>query len=437
MNIWLDTLYGSFANMLTILNMLLIVQVFFGVGPFSRWLDYLKFAIIYFVYNVLIYLIFASVYSEESDFWGVYLLIYGFLLFVVAFLTRKQKWKQQLKYCLLTIPTILIYSNYAFVMKLFEQIFHLEGEAVSLYLMFADILLISTLFLYIGIYKCKKRSFFPMTKAETILCTILSFFSPVYSEILTLLQENMSPAYSVVWVVFVVSLNVAVFYGIIYRGNARHYRSLSENYKQQFDSEYTYFQDYKEQQQDVVKFRHDWKNHMLLLQSMLDQGEYDKAKDYFSKLPIQEGNRKGQVLTGNEVVDIILSAKQEKMSEAQIHLSCKGSLEPLQFMEAVDCCILFSNLIDNAIEANEKCEDGRYILIQAVENPGLLMVRLENKNQGAVRQKENHLLTTKEDGNLHGIGTQNAFEIIEKYGGEYKIDAEEDTFAILLLFPLH
>lgn len=40
---------------------------------------------------------------------------------------------------------------------------------------------------------------------------------------------------------FVIVLNIAVFYGIIYRNHAKYYKELSENFKEQFDSEYAYF----------------------------------------------------------------------------------------------------------------------------------------------------------------------------------------------------
>lgn len=84
------------------------------------------------------------------------------------------------------------------------------------------------------------------------------------------------------------------------------------------------------------------------------------------------------ILTGNEIVDLILASKTDELEHNQIKITCEGSLETFSFMEHVDCCILFSNLIDNAIEANLKLEKGRYITITTNGTNNLLYVEVSN-----------------------------------------------------------
>lgn len=208
------------------------------------------------------------------------------------------------------------------------------------------------------------------------------------------------------------------------------------HYREQFSSEYDYFKEYKNQQEETAHFRHDWKNHMLLLQGLLENGNYDKAAEYFHTLTAESISSGKRIFTGNEIVDIILSAKMTKIEEEEIAVSCNGGLEPLSFMEDVDVCILFSNLIDNAIEANAKCEGDRFLTIRVSHKPALFMIEVSNSLNGELREKEGYLLSSKEDSAAHGIGTQNIFSVVRKYAGEYSIRVQDKRFIFTMIFPL-
>lgn len=223
---------------------------------------------------------------------------------------------------------------------------------------------------------------------------------------------------------------------IIHRKKVRYYKELSEDYKEQFTQKYSYFKNYKEKQSDIAKFRHDWKNHMLLLQEMLDHGEYEKAKTYFTELSEKTVQSQQRILTGNEILDLILASKADELEQNQIQLTCNGRLETFNFMEDVDCCSLFSNLIDNAIEANLKLEQGRYITITTNRTNKLLYVEISNPMENMAKVIETGFQTTKRDSEKHGIGLRNVYEIFRKYHIEYYIITNEQEFSIQMLFEV-
>lgn len=432
MSEWVSAVLTIILNILSVLNITLILQLFFGIGLCSKIWHYGIIGGGFAIFNVII-----ALFAQKD--WVQLGAIFGYIVIIAFVMTKEKRWKS----VLFTIPAILLYIQWTSLLALDTRLLHMESYMIQLgdgtitlmnYLSDVLIMIILIVMIYFG---KRKHWLVPMTASETVFITLFCIFSPAIIEVFELLEETLNNStFSLVWMFFMNVLNVAVFYGIFHRRTAKYYIELSENYKQQFDSEYTYFKDYKEQQWDTAKFRHDWNNHMLLLQSMFEQGDYEKAQTYFSQLSMKCGGSHRRILTGNEVVDIILSAKEEELKKAQITVHCNGSLEQLEFMEAVDCCILFSNLVDNAIEANCKCEDKRYIRIQTTRNPGMLIITIENRKNGAVRQVGKRLLTTKEDIGCHGIGTQNAFEIVRKYQGEYQILTEEESFAIQMMFPL-
>lgn len=431
MNMIRDVLINITFNTFSVLDMILIMQLLLGVGFCRKKWHCGAFVASFLLMHAVMYLL----WPENSMLHMV--LVYAYITIVAMVLSPGRRFKTALR----VIPALWIYIQWGVVISMVQDLLPItippmrEVSTMTIIDLISDVVLFIMLAVVLRYFK-KRDRLSPITLWETIFLTAFSFFSPVFSEILEMLMEvRKSPVRSIVWTIFVVAVNIVVFYGIIHRRNARYYKELSGNYKEQFDSEYNYFEQYKKEQQDVRKFRHDWNNHMLVLQSMLENKEYEKAREYFSGLSDQMKSSDHHFLTGNEIVDIILNSKSERIRENHIAVECNGGLEGLDFMASADCCILFSNIIDNAIEANMAYEGTRFIKIHAVTNPANIVISVENALSGSIVRGEDGLVTTKEEKG-HGIGTQNAFAIIKKYKGEYEITTEKEVFSIRMLFPL-
>lgn len=417
----------------SVLDILLILQTFFGVDRCKKLWHYFAIGGIFIVLSVGLNICFA----EEELLCFIVTCLY--IALVATILAKERKWRP----VLLTIPAILLYLQWDNVYALLDVLFHLgkyaytwAETATDLYEILSDIILFVIL-LYITRVKKIEKEMLQFTIGETILVSFFCIFCPVLTTVLQYLEDMFDKfIYSMAWVSFVLILNFAVFYGIFHRKNARRYRELSENYKQQFNMEFSYFKEYKKEQKDIAGFRHDWNNHLILLTSMFEKGEYEKAKDYFEALSAKSKSEDEGILTGNELVDMILNAKQEKLKQEKIEVTYSKGLEQLQFMEPVDCCILFSNLLDNAIDANCKCDTERSIAINVYPKASTLIVTIENKMNEDLKIENGQFMTTKEDVKLHGIGMQNAFKIIKKYHGEYRIETKDNIFAFQILFPV-
>lgn len=249
-----------------------------------------------------------------------------------------------------------------------------------------------------------------------------------------MLQETFDDrALNIAWVLFVLLLNAALVYAIAYRKRAKHFQVISENYKQQFDAEYAYFKEYKNENKEISKFRHDWKNHMIVIQGLLEQGDMEEAKAYFNEASSKADVSKWKVVTGNETLDMILASKMVMMQDKGIEFDFTGSLTGISYMKPADLCIVFSNLIDNAIEAVEQCVK-KQIHIKVTHSPEFCLCVIENTVKNKVLYTEGTLFTTKEDINNHGIGLQNVKEILEKYSAELDFESEEMFFRVKILF---
>ena len=424
----LEIIMTTGVNILTACNMMLIMRLFFGMETCKKKWQFGLFAGTFAMIHILMY----TFLLGQNRLVTILFLLHMVMIAVV--LSPKRRFQA----LLCTIPAFWIYSQFGVVCIMVEELIPLpaivEGQKYTVFSIVSDIILI--LLLVTGVrYFEKKNLLQPIKVWETLFLTAFCFIAPIFIDILELLMDVQKSTFrNVAWVLFVVGVNVAIVYGIFHRRKSRYYKSLSGNYKEQFDNELQYFKEYKENQQETMRFRHDWKNHILVMQSMLEREEYEKARNYFAELSMGMQSVSGQFVTGNEILDIILNAKKDVLEENRICVECDGNLAGLQLMEDADCCVLFSNLIDNAVEANLRCEGERFIQIKADERIGYLRIVMENAFAGEVIVESEGIRTTKEEPG-HGIGTRNAFAIIRKYQGDYEVRTEKQRFSFAMIFP--
>ena len=430
---WLATTCIVLLNGMEIFSMILIMQLLFGVKPFKRMWSYpVLFAGIC-VYDAAVILIF-----EDQDMIQM-VLFFAFLVVYGAIQTDGHRVRAGIE----GILSCLLYVMYGFLTQMTGTMLGLDkyeiklgNESQSVFEFCMDLVILAALIL--AIHKVNERHMdVRLTVGEEILLCVISLFSPVFCAGLDRIYNNVDGIlYSIAWVLFAIGVNVAVFAWIIHRKLTRHYKNLSENYRQSFDAEYEYFKDYKKNQADVVKFRHDLKNHMLTVQGLMERGEYDKAQAYFHDMTASSGLGTSWLMTGNEIVDILLNAKKAVMDENDIHIEVKGSLSLLSQMDTPDCSVLMAKIIDNAIEANVNVTGERYIKISAAENPGSLMILVENSMSGEAKFDGDRLISTKQDrDSTHGIGTVNIKKIVDKYHGECQMKSGDGRFVVRIILP--
>ena len=418
---------------LEIFSMVLIMQLFFGVKPLKRLRNYpILFAAIC-AYDAVVTLV-----CKEQDMLQM-LLLFGFLIVYGAVRVDKHRVRAGLE----GILSCLLYVMYGFLTQMTGTILGLDGynirlgeESQSVFEFAMDIVILVVLCLA-NRKVMTKHIDVRLTAGEEILLLAISLFSPVFCAGLDRIYHNVAGIkYSIAWVLFAIGVNAAVYAWIIHRKLTRHYKSVSENYRQSFDAEYQYFKDYKEKQSDAVRLRHDLKSHMLTIQGLMDRGEYDKAKKYFQEMTESGGIDTGWIATGSEIVDILLNAKKSVMDENNIQMDVSGAFGRLSQMDNSDCSVLIANLIDNAIEANAACRKDRYIKVRASENPGSLMLLVENPMSGEIRSDGDRLISTKTDSDTeHGIGTVNIKRVVEKYHGECQMKPCDGIFVVKVILP--
>lgn len=210
-------------------------------------------------------------------------------------------------------------------------------------------------------------------------------------------------------------------------------RAENKCIKENIQLQHQYYLNMQESQLKVKKLYHDMKNHIICIENLYGKNEY--VENINSQL--KECN--SIFNTNNMILDIILNDKQRICKSKGIDLLADINFKECDFIDAADVCSIFSNMIDNAIEACEKIEDNntrKNINIKGTIVKSLYIIKCENPKTNVIKLKNGHILTNKKDKFLHGIGISSMKNSIEKYNGNLEINDLNTRFLINICIPL-
>lgn len=95
------------------------------------------------------------------------------------------------------------------------------------------------------------------------------------------------------------------------------------------------------------------------------------------------------------------------------------------FKLAIDICTIFSNIIDNAIEAVSLVEGNKYIDISLRKHNNYLVISEKNPCKNKVTIVDNSIDSTKKDHGNHGFGLVNIKEVVGKYDWDVNLSVNE------------
>lgn len=176
------------------------------------------------------------------------------------------------------------------------------------------------------------------------------------------------------------------------------------------------------------KVRHDLKNHMNIMRTLLEdeQGGRVKTIEYINQYVKQTSLMYETVKTDNKVVNAVINSKLLYCAENGINTSvsvCKD----VSNLSDVEICTVLGNLLDNAIEAELKNDEHeREIQLNINMEEDMLNIFVKNKIKESVLAANHELKTTKKDDKNHGIGMKNIYDIVTRHNGYIDIYEETD-----------
>ena len=142
--------------------------------------------------------------------------------------------------------------------------------------------------------------------------------------------------------------------------------------------------------------------------------------------------------TGSQVVDTILYTKSLDCEAKGIRLSAIGNASPIHFIPSSKRFYLFSNILDNAMEATASIQDPslRVIGLSLRKEGGHFLIEEYNYFEGERFRDEEGFKTTKKTKSGHGLGLKSIRAIAEEYGGKVEISIKDNMFFLTVSLPL-
>lgn len=189
-----------------------------------------------------------------------------------------------------------------------------------------------------------------------------------------------------------------------------------------------YYQGLQQQERQVRQLRHDMRNHLTVVQGLLERGDTQGAVGYLEQMAGSQALQGVRRFCENESANVVLSAKAEAMEQAGITADFAVSLPKDLPVADTDLAALLGNALDNAIEGVQNAAVKKITLRCRVDK-GLLMLRLENPVGGEVNPD---LSTTKAEKFSHGFGIPGMREIAKRYHGTLDADVKDDCFILFI-----
>lgn len=198
--------------------------------------------------------------------------------------------------------------------------------------------------------------------------------------------------------------------------------------KQQMQVQEVYIREATSRYEQTRSFRHDLKNHLLILHQLLKVDKPNKADEYLGKLEVISDDLSFPVKTGNTTVDALLGSKLAIAAQKNVEVDCSLRIPEQSGISDLDWCIILSNALDNAINASEcvPAQD-RCIQLSGTQKGNVFLLHIEN-----CCQENTKTLSA-------GIGLSNIKAVLQKYNGKLEIETSDRTFWLdaLLIIPHH
>lgn len=183
------------------------------------------------------------------------------------------------------------------------------------------------------------------------------------------------------------------------------------------------------------KRTHEFKNHLACIASLAGSAKYEELNDYIGKIDSDLRLRMDMVDTNNVTVNAILNTKYREALAKQIVFVLKvNDLSEMTLPDA-DIVVILSNLLNNAIEACMACEN-KLVKLKFVLEENELVISVKNSMQKIPIKDNDKFVTRKtKEPEEHGIGVENIISTVEKHGGKYAIEYDDDTFSFTIMIP--
>jgi len=182
---------------------------------------------------------------------------------------------------------------------------------------------------------------------------------------------------------------------------------------------------------------HDYKNHCMCIQNLLEKKHYEEAIQYLSEVMGQQvWNKREYIHTDNDTLDALINSKIGccEAKEIPIHFMILGEMKNIRKMEMM---VILFNLLDNAIEASElESKEKRGIEVELHCSNSVMEIFIKNNITYSVLLRNPQFWSNKEQRG-HGIGHLSVEASVDELNGVIEYYEEQGQFCAHVFVPIY
>ena len=208
-----------------------------------------------------------------------------------------------------------------------------------------------------------------------------------------------------------------------------------QNQVEKQDMDMNYYNILEKQNEELRIYAHDTKNHLNAIHNLNSNPEID---EYLTKMISTLKNYSSVCHSGNHMLDVIINKYVTECDMKGLIFNFDVYVTNLDYVKSDDLVTIFSNSLDNAIEAAETSVN-KTISIATDHINTYDVITIVNSCDSPPKTKGDELVTTKRNKDIHGLGIKSIKKTLNQYGGDYQWEYNERkgefTLMISLLSP--
>ncbi len=247
--------------------------------------------------------------------------------------------------------------------------------------------------------------------------------------------KNMIDWFSIIYVVVMIAAAVMEYELTVF-----------QMHKKESDKQIAYYQDarskrlkeqlsiYESNEQTIRRYKHDIRHFNRVLAGLINEGKYEAASDYLKEFDSKLETVTAVSFCDNQIVNELLTIYTARCQKLGFKLRAKAVVPDRIPMEATDLTSLVANILENALEAQERISNPQERSMQFEITYDGRKLKVYSKNPCAVNTifSDNGLpLSTRAIPS--GVGTTQIKCIAEKYSGVASFMQDKNYFVVRAL----
>ncbi len=186
--------------------------------------------------------------------------------------------------------------------------------------------------------------------------------------------------------------------------------------------------------EQVRKYRHDMRHHLLALGQILHDSDSTYAEQYIDSLLGRLEDMETAIYCKNPLINAVLSTYISQARDIGCKLHTQISIPETLHIHDLDLCTALSNALENAIHACEKEPEADRFLTIKIHLRNSLCIHIQNSCRQPVSFDTDGLpLSTSGQG--HGFGMKSIANTAAQYNGMFRCQCQDGIFKLnLILF---